>query len=85
MRTPILMALLVTAFALPAGAATHPVKSAAHGAATAGNSVVHGAGKAGQGIVAWHRYRSPWSGPGRGLRVYARLALQIITLEAHTL
>jgi hypothetical protein len=51
MRTPILMALLVTAFALPAGAASHPVKSAAHGAATAGNSVVQGAGKAGQGIV----------------------------------
>jgi hypothetical protein len=51
MRTPILMALLVTAFALPAGAASHPVQSAAHGAATAGNSVVQGAGKAGQGIV----------------------------------
>jgi len=45
------MALLVTAFALPAGAATHPVKSAAHGAVTAGNSVVDGAGKTGQGIV----------------------------------
>ena len=64
MRTPILMALLVTAFALPAGAATHPVKGAAHGAATAGKSVVHGAGQAGRGIG--HGTVTAARGVGRG-------------------
>jgi hypothetical protein len=64
MRTSILAALLVTAFALPAGAATHPVKGAAHGAATAGKSVVHGAGQAGRGIA--HGTVTAARGVGRG-------------------
>jgi hypothetical protein len=51
MRASILAALLVAAFALPATAATHPVKGAVHGTATAGKSVVSGAGQAGRGIA----------------------------------
>ena len=82
MRTPILMAFLVTAFALPAGAATHPVKGAAHGTATAGKSVVQGAGQAGREHCTWNGYCGPWSGPGRGLSIYARHALQIVTFVA---
>ena len=51
MRASILVALLVAGFALPAAAATHPVKGAVHGTTTAGRGVVTGAGQAGRGIA----------------------------------
>jgi hypothetical protein len=51
MRAAILVALLVAGFALPAAAATHPVKGAVHGTATAGRGVVTGAGQAGRSIA----------------------------------
>ena len=51
MRASILVAFLVAGFALPAAAATHPVKGAVHGTATAGRGVVTGAGQAGRGIA----------------------------------
>jgi len=51
MRTSILAALLVAGFSLPVAAATHPVKGAVHGTATAGKGVVTGAGQAGRGIA----------------------------------
>jgi hypothetical protein len=50
MRASILVAFLV-GFALPAAAATHPVKGAVHGTATASRGVVTGAGQAGRGIA----------------------------------
>ena len=40
MRASILVALLVAGFALPAAAATHPVKGAVHGTTTTGRGVV---------------------------------------------
>jgi hypothetical protein len=51
MRASILAALVVACFALPAAAATYPVKGAVHGTATAGRGVVTGAGQAGRGIA----------------------------------
>jgi hypothetical protein len=51
MRVLTLAALLIAAFALSAQAATHPVKGAVQGTATAGKSVVSGAGQAGRGIA----------------------------------
>jgi hypothetical protein len=51
MRASILAALLIAATALPATAATHPVKGAIQDTATAGKSVVRGAGTAGRGIA----------------------------------
>ena len=51
MRASILVALLVAGFALPAAAATHPVKGAVHGTTTAGRGVVTGAGQAGRGVA----------------------------------
>ena len=51
MRASILVALLVAGFALPAAAATHPVKGAVHGTATAGRGVVTGVGQAGRGVA----------------------------------
>jgi len=49
MRASILAALLIAAFALPAGAATHPVKGVAQGTATAAKGIGHGAAQAGRG------------------------------------
>ena len=51
MRASILAAFLIAATALPATAATHPVKGAVQGTETAGKSVVKGAGTAGRGIA----------------------------------
>jgi hypothetical protein len=51
MRASILAALLVAAFALPATAATHPVKGVAQGTATAAKGVAHGAGQAGRSVA----------------------------------
>jgi hypothetical protein len=51
MRASILAALLVAGFALPATAATQPVKGVVHGTAKAGKGVVTGAGQAGRGIA----------------------------------
>jgi hypothetical protein len=51
MRASILAALLIAAFALPATAATHPVKGAVQGTATAAKGVGTGAVQAGKGVA----------------------------------
>jgi hypothetical protein len=51
MRISLLAALLIAAFALPAHAATQPVKGAAQGTATAAKGVAKGAAQAGVGVA----------------------------------
>jgi hypothetical protein len=48
---PLLAALVIAAFALPAQSATQPVKGAVHGTTTVAKGVAKGAGQAGVGVA----------------------------------
>ena len=80
MRASILAVLLVAGFALPVAAATHPVKGAVHGTATAGRGVVTGAGHAGRGIARGTVMAARGVGRGNGLPLHAGHPLPLVQL-----